>query len=499
MTLRSKLILVSVIFIIMTLAFAGLFGYRQSRWHIKILAKDLLIAKTNHAYELCEQFYRNSLEPSNELKRQIAQLQIAEEGYVAVISNEPGINKGRLIVHPTDVGRNLYNDEFEHIKELLDDIDKHDTNGYSGFTVYRQGTDARGRKGAEKIGYFKYLKPWNWVILSSGYVDDVYSNRYELRTTISLTVLGLMLAGILIVSIIIRQMLLPVQRLTDSTKEVARGNWDISIEYKSNDEIGLLAQSFNKMVLSLRENARIWHEFRVAQDMQAQMLPKKYPQIQNATISAKSIPTKEVGGDFYDFMRLNSTRFGIVIGDVSGHGVSAAMVMTAAMGAMRFAAEEKENTNEVLVKVNQRLSKDIQKYMFVALFYAIYEPETRKLFYTNAGQTMPFLLRDGHVCFLPQANTSDRFPLGIINTATYEQLEIQLEKGDKIIFYTDGMVDAMNNNYEAYGFDRLSESIKINSECKPAEMIEVLIHSMQSFSGDSNFQDDVTVVILEIK
>ena len=247
-------------------------------------------------------------------------------------------------------------------------------------------------------------------------------------------------------------MFVPVQRLTESTKEVARGNWDISIENNSNDEIGLLAQAFNKMVLSLRENARMWHEFKVAQDMQAQMLPKKFPEITNASIRAKSIPTKEVGGDFYDFLSFSDDRLGIVVGDVSGHGVSAAMVMTAAMGAMRFAAEEKEKTNEVMIKVNQRLSKDIQKYMFVALFYAIYEPSTRKLFYTNAGQTMPYLLRNGDIKFLPQAENSDRFPLGIMNTAVYEQLDIQLQSGDKIIFYTDGMVDAMNNDYDSYGF-----------------------------------------------
>ncbi len=498
MTLRFKLILVSVILIIMTLASAGLFGYRQSRWHIKELAKELLVAKTNHAYELCDQSYQNFLDPTDKLKEIIAHLEIADDGYVAVISNETGINKGRLIVHPTSVGKILYNEEFSHIKKMIDDIDENNFDGYSGFIAYNQGTVARGRQGAAKIGYFKYLKEWEWVILSTGYVDDVFSNRYELRTTLSLTVIALMLSGILVVSIIIRQMFVPVQRLTESTKEVARGNWDISIETNTNDEIGLLAQSFNKMVLSLRENARIWHEFKVAQDMQAQMLPKKYPEIENVVISAKSIPTKEVGGDFYDFLILDNDRLGVVVGDVSGHGVSAAMVMTAAMGAMRFAAEEKEKTDEVLAKVNQRLGKDIQKYMFVALFYAIYEPTTQKLFYTNAGQTMPYLLRNGEIHFLPQAKTTDRFPLGIIATAVYEQLDIQLQSGDKIIFYTDGMVDAMNNKYESYGFDRFSESIQSNSENKPDKMIEVLMQNMQSFSN-GNFQDDVTIVILEIK
>lgn len=498
MSLKLKLIILIIIEIVSTVALVGFLSYRESKWKIKELARELLVSKTEQAFALCDHHYKNSLEVSAELKQEIADIGIAADGYVTVINNEDGLNKGVLIIHPTDVGKSLYNDDFRHIKDVLDEIDLNDgVMGYSNLIYYHQGTNAKGRQGEKKIGYFKYFAPWHWVILATGYEKDVFASRDQLRATLIPLVVLVMLAGSVVVYLTIGQMFRPIQRLTESTKEVAKGNWDISIDYKSNDEIGALAQSFDKMVQSLRENARMWHEFNVARDMQAQMLPDTYPEIEGIQISAKSVPTTEVGGDFYDFLQLQDGRLGIVVGDVSGHGVAAAMVMTAALGAVRFAAEEKECTHEVLNMVNFRLNKDIQNHMFVALFYGILDPKTRKLYYTNAGQTMPFLLRDGKIDFLPQAEKTDRFPLGIVKATVYEQLSIELQPGDMLIHYTDGIVDVMNGSHETYGFDRLSESIKQNASLPPSELIDKLIAEMSEYGGDSNIEDDVTLVVLK--
>lgn len=498
MSLKLKLIILIICEIVSTVALVGFLSYRESKWKIKELARELLVSKTEQAFALCDHHYKNSLEVSAELKQEIADIGIAADGYVTVINNEDGLNKGVLIIHPTDVGKSLYNDDFQHIKDVLDEIDLNDgVMGYSNLIYYRQGTNAKGRQGEKKIGYFKYFAPWHWVILATGYEKDVFASRDQLRATLIPLVVLVMLAGSVVVYLTIGQMFRPIQRLTESTKEVAKGNWDISIDYKSNDEIGALAQSFDKMVQSLRENARMWHEFKVARDMQAQMLPDTYPEIEGIQISAKSVPTTEVGGDFYDFLQLQDGRLGIVVGDVSGHGVAAAMVMTAALGAVRFAAEEKECTHEVLNMVNFRLNKDIQNHMFVALFYGILDPKTRKLYYTNAGQTMPFLLRNGEIDFLPQAEKTDRFPLGIVKATVYEQLSIELQPGDMLIHYTDGIVDVMNGSHETYGFDRLSESIKQNASLPPSELIDKLIAEMSEYGGDSNIEDDVTLVVLK--
>lgn len=499
MSFRVKLILVSVSVLMMTVAVAGFIGYRESKWKIKELARELLVAKTDQAFALCEREYKNEQVPSEELKQEIAAIKIATNGYISILDNRDGAAKGMLIVHPSDVGVVLYNDAFPHIKKIHDEIDangKH--HGYANFTQYRQHTDARGLRGELKVGYFKYFAPWDWVILGTGYEKDVFSSRDALRATLIQVFLGVLFSGIVVVFFIIRQMFKPIQRLTESTRAVASGNLDISIDYKWKDEIGTLAQSFNNMVRSLRENARMWHEFNVARDMQARMLPKFFPEIHGLQIGARSLPAQEVGGDFYDFLQLDDHRLGIVVGDVSGHGVSAAMVMTAAMSAVRFAAEERRDTHDVMKLVNSRLNKDIQNHMFVALFYAIIDAQKRCLYYTNAGQTMPYLWRHGEVVFLPQAQNSDRFPLGIVKNAVYEQMRFDLQSGDVLVFYTDGIVDEMNGHDESYGFDRLSASIDKHAALNPNEMVEHIVREMRDYAGNSNFQDDITLVIVKV-
>jgi serine phosphatase RsbU (regulator of sigma subunit) len=480
-------------------AVAGVIGYRESKWKIKDLARELLIAKTNQAFALCERHYKNELEPSEELKQEIAAIKIAQNGYITVLDNQDGPNKGMLLVHPAAVGRVLYNERFPHIKNIHDAITNNGrVHGEANFTQYRQRTEARGMQGELKIGYYKYFEPWDWVILGTGYEKDVFASRDALRTTLFQVFFGVLVVGVFVVFFIIRQMFKPIQRLTESTREVASGNWDISIDYKWHDEIGELAQSFNNMVRSLRENARMWHEFNVAREMQRRMLPKSFPEIRGFLIGAKSTPAQEVGGDFYDFLQLEDDRLAVVVGDVSGHGVSAAMVMTAAMSAVRFAAEERQNTDEVLNMVNSRLSKDIQNHMFVALFYGIIDAKQRKLYYTNAGQTMPYLWRQGTVAFLPQATDTDRFPLGIVKNTVYEQLSFDLQPGDVLVFYTDGIVDEMNGHYESYGFERLSNSIDKYAARTPEEMVDGIVSEMTNYTGNPKFQDDVTLVIVKI-
>ncbi|MFQ5677163.1 MAG: Cache 3/Cache 2 fusion domain-containing protein [bacterium] len=151
MSFKLKLILIIVLEIVITVAAVGFLSYRESKGEIKKLAKELLVAKTEQAFALCDRHYRNSLEPSEELKRQIAMIKIAKDGYIAVINNEEGPQKGVLVVHPTNVGLSLYNDRFPHIKAILDDIDAHDdVMGYSNITYYRQATNAKGRQGEKK-------------------------------------------------------------------------------------------------------------------------------------------------------------------------------------------------------------------------------------------------------------------------------------------------------------------------------------------------------------
>lgn len=472
--------------------------YRNSQKAIERLAKELTKSKAEKAFALCRLHYKNESEPSDALKQEIAAVQIAKNGYIFVVNSREGRHKGELVIHPSSIGLNLY--DVSHIRKLLDEIDENKkVNGYSNFIRYSQYTIAKDRQSEMKIGYFKYFAPWHWVIVAAGYESDIFASSAEIRNNMIQVIISVSLIAILIVYLIIRQMFKPIKLLTDSTKEIAKGNWEIFLAHNSDDEIGVLSESFNKMVKSLRENAQMWQEFEVARRMQTRLLPKSCPEITGLRITAKTIPAAKVGGDFYDFLPFKSKRLGIMIGDVSGHGLSAAMVMAGAMSTIRFAAEGNNQTNRALGSANVRLNKDLQKNMFVALFYGIIDLQNQKILYANAGQPLPLICRNGQVSCLPQVEHGDRFPLGLVNDCTYRQNSFDLKFGDTLLFYTDGIVETYNPYKELYDFDRFYSSVQLHMHLDLQEMIERLVNDMDDYRNTADLNDDVTLVAVRVE
>jgi serine phosphatase RsbU (regulator of sigma subunit)/anti-sigma regulatory factor (Ser/Thr protein kinase) len=499
MTLRAKLILMALLEIILTVSIVGGVIYHESRKEIETLARDLIRARTEFAYALCERYDELDHQPTAELKEKIGKVRIAADGYIAVIQNAPADKKGVLVIHPTDEGRDIDTPEFPHIQEIIQTIDAAGQNdGYAGYKDFIQTTEARGRQGEKKIGYYMYYKPWDWILLSTAYESDIFGRAEAVkeRTIIAIAFIGL--AAIFLVTLSIRKMFGPLRQLTELTHKVAEGNLDASIAVESKDEIGALARSFNFMLRSLKQNLRITQEFDIARRMQSEMLPKAPPQIPGLRIAACSLPATEVGGDFYDFLPLDGNRLGLVIGDVSGKGVSGAMVMTGALSAIRFAAEENQTTNEILQRSNRRLVNDIQVNMFVAVFCGILDLGKNVLYYSNAGQTMPMLCRQGRVSFLPQSENGDRFPLGIRPQVNFEQMQIALLPGDLLVFYTDGIVDMVNGGIEPFGFERLQESIKRHANASLNDLPQRLIADAESYTGVKEHIDDLTLMIVKI-
>jgi serine phosphatase RsbU (regulator of sigma subunit)/anti-sigma regulatory factor (Ser/Thr protein kinase) len=500
MTLRAKLILMALLEIVLTISIVGAVIYNESRKEIETLARDLLRARTEFAYALCERYdEQDHHQPTPELKQEIRRVRIAADGYIAVIQNAPAEKKGVLVIHPTAEGRNINTPEFPHIQDIIRSVDASgQSDGYAGYKDFTQGTKARGRQGEKKIGYYMYYKPWDWILLSTAYESDIFGRAEVVkeRTIIAIAFVGLL--AIFLVTLSIRKMFGPLKQLTELTHKVAEGNLDASIAVESKDEIGALARSFNLMLRSIKQNVRISEEFNVARRMQAEMLPKVAPQIPGLRIESYSLPATEVGGDFYDFLPLEGNRLGVVIGDVSGKGVSGAMVMTGALSAIRFAAEERQTTNEILERSNRRLVNDIQVNMFVAVFCGIFDLDRKVLYYSNAGQTMPLLYRHGRVSFLPQSENGDRFPLGIRPQVKFEQLQLALQPDDLLVFYTDGIVDMANGMVEPFGFERLQESIKKHAAISLNEMPKRLIADAEAYTGVREHVDDLTLMVVRV-
>ncbi|MFQ5631979.1 MAG: PP2C family protein-serine/threonine phosphatase, partial [bacterium] len=474
-------------------AIVGFLAFTLSKQEIESVALELLRAQTERAYEQCEHHFEHSGEPTQDMATAIHRVKIANAGYIFVFSYEGNIAK--LVIHPSDVGMRI--DSFPHIRQVMQEIAAAGReNGTSGLISYSQGTDARGRQGEKKIGYYIYFAPWKWVLMASAYEKDLYARAETVRNRVIQVIILVGLVSLILINFIVIRVFRPMRRLISATDAVAAGNLDTSISIESKDEIGGLAKHINRMLANIKENTRVWQELEIARRLQTEMLPDGQPKLPGVRIEAKSIPATEVGGDFYDFIALDENRFAIVIGDVSGRGISGAIGMSSAISALRFAADISDSTDQILELANRRLVRDTQSYMFIAVFLAIYDRKQKKLFYTNAGQTMPILLKNGQVDFLQQSK-ADQFPLGIRPEVKFGETAIDIETGDLLICYTDGIVEMMNGESELYGFERFKQAIGNHSQENLSQMLSSLISDVQAYSGNKEHADDVTLVLIK--
>src|ERR671911_285437 len=196
----------------------------------------------------------------------------------------------------------------------------------------------------------------------------------------------------------------------------------------------------------VRKRQRVEHDLRVARSIQQASLPKEVPMLKGWQIAPYYQPAREVGGDFYDFHLLPEGRVGLVVGDATGKGVPAALVMSSTRSMLRALARASNSPGEVLEQVNDLLVTDIPTNMFVTCFYAILDPKSATLSYANAGHDLPYLHRNGDA----EELRARGMPLGLMPGMGYEEKEIELDVGEGVFFYSDGLVEAHDPNGEMF-------------------------------------------------
>lgn len=236
------------------------------------------------------------------------------------------------------------------------------------------------------------------------------------------------------------------------------------------------------------------NELRMARAVQMGMLPERCPEVPGCEIAARSLPATEVGGDFYDFIQ-DGSRTGIAVGDVSGHGITGAMIVGMARTSLRFASSRFERPSRVLTLANERLRQDISRNVFIAMFYGLLDPKKRLLQYICAGQPTPILVRDGKATFVPHGK-GDRFPLGIVPRVSYREERLTLRAGDTVIIYTDGFVEAMNGSREEFGFERFTRSLERHAGRAAKDLIDAVVADVAAHASGMPQEDDMTMVIL---
>jgi len=302
----------------------------------------------------------------------------------------------------------------------------------------------------------------------------------------------------------------PIIALTNDVKEISGGNFDYRAQIHDNDEIGDLAKSFNYMAISLKdyirdlaavtaEKERIGAELNVATQIQADMLPRIFPPFPDRKefeIYATMTPAKEVGGDFYDFFLINHNHLGLVMADVSGKGIPAALFMMTAKTMIKENALVKSSTADVFTSVNKRLSENNETGMFATAWIGILDTDTKVMQYTNAGHNAP-CVRIGDGGFKLLKKKHGLFLAGMDDTE-YRKSELELKEGDRIFLYTDGLTEAHNTEGKLYGEDRMLKYLNSSSDLDDKELLLKLKEDVLDFSRGTEQFDDITMMIISI-
>jgi steroid delta-isomerase-like uncharacterized protein len=239
----------------------------------------------------------------------------------------------------------------------------------------------------------------------------------------------------------------------------------------------------------------IAQELRVARSIQEASLPKEVPTLEGWVISPRYQPAREVGGDFYDFHLLSEGRLGLVVGDATGKGVPAALVMSTTCGMLQVTAQAlgSSSPGEVLSQVNETLLARIPQNMFVTCFYAILDPHSGTLRYANAGHDPPYLHRNGNAEQLKARG----MPLGLMPGMGYEEKETILDAGEVTLLYSDGLVEAHDPQGQMFGFPRLGELVAEHA-AEEGSLGDFLLRELYTFVGETwEQEDDITLLTLK--
>jgi predicted ester cyclase len=250
--------------------------------------------------------------------------------------------------------------------------------------------------------------------------------------------------------------------------------------------------TWRSRVREARERERIEQELQVARQIQQALLPEATPELDSWEVTTYYEPAREVGGDFYDFLEFEDGRLGLVVGDATGKGMPAALVMSTTRGMLRAVVQSLESPGEVLARVNEALVADIPPSTFVTCLYAILDPKSGSLKYANVGHDLPYLRRGSGDAEELRARG---MPLGLMPSMNYEEKEIVIDSGEGVLFYSDGLVESHDARREMFGFPRLRALVAEHGEA--GSLGNFLLEELYSFVGEGwEQEDDITLLTL---
>ncbi|MDD7641551.1 MAG: SpoIIE family protein phosphatase [bacterium] len=459
----------------------------------------------------------------SDIEQLVADIRLGSAGYACIINQS-----GQVIFSPTESGMLMVDVENQTDLRATDNLAlsgvvRSVLAGSKGITTLEMDgekyciayapMDKVGWGFLTVLGEEEVKEPTNNLLreLNASSKQTVNSMQKTVQVSLMILIAAFMifcLIGAVLAFVVSMHIVRPIRILTDRVSQVDGDNLDFTWELKNKDETDVLANSFLAMTQKMKEyikniteitaeKERIGAELNVATKIQADMLPKIFPPFPDRTefdVYAQMTPAKEVGGDFYDFFLVDDDHLAIVIADVSSKGVPAALFMVIAKTLIKNHAMSLESLGDVFYRVNNQLCEGNEEGMFVTAWMGVITLTTGELEYVNAGHNPQLLMNNADYDWI---HAQPGFVLAGLEGIPYTSEKLMLKHGARIFLYTDGVTEAQNTSEELFGEDRLLDSLQRNGHLPLQQMLEAVRADIDTFAGEAEQFDDITMLAFE--
>jgi sigma-B regulation protein RsbU (phosphoserine phosphatase) len=377
--------------------------------------------------------------------------------------------------------------------------------GFSQMEAAYVRPDGRVEHGHPVFAFFKARSSQlNHLILAS--LGDLSSAQQFTLEIVAIVFLVIELVALIIGVVLTRAITNTVSDLYRATQFVQEGNFTHKVQVTRRDQLGMLGDSFNSMTNSIsrlideqKQLQRLENEISIASEVQNQLFPRNFPHVEGVEVEAICRAARTVSGDYYDFIQLSPTHVAFAIADISGKGISAALLMASLQAALRSQllapGSERMSTAELVARLNKHLVINTGDDRFATFFVAIYDTASRTLRYTNAGHLPGFCLSEGRAIYLHKGG----IVLGVVEDYEFEQETITVPHDAVLITYSDGLVEPENAYGEQFGIPRLEAAAQRLRNAVPRKIAESLMIATEEWSGSPEQADDMTIVVAKLR
>lgn len=357
-----------------------------------------------------------------------------------------------------------------------------------------------GHPPSEVSGFYKLQEaPWTLVMIAPGRIILAPILRFRLYYFI--TSAGFIFLILLLIKLVTGQTVAAIKEVSRAADRIARGDFDQPLPVKTRDEVGHLMRSFNTMMEQLKERIRLKAALDLAMEVQQNLLPKQYNSMPGLDIAGRSLYCDETGGDYYDFLEVccrDSNQFGLAVGDVSGHGISAALLMASVRAFLRCRLTQLGGAADIITDVNRLITADTRESgHFMTLFYAEIDPSSKTLHWVRAGHDPAFFYDPTSDAI--EELRGEGIALGIDANYAYRQsAKTGLSAGQILLIGTDGIWETLDDSGRMFGKTRLAALIREHASYSSERLIQVIMTALKDFRGSAKQEDDVTLAVVKI-